>query len=593
MTEEELQKIEQTEILLENNGFKINSALVISGLSFEEIAASVDNLNDLKRKMNEGVDTREFTKNFSLDITKIDEVVKKDLYFQNNIGAKDFLDTLGLLQEKFAFSTSYVRAEEILNERLEARKDIMNKITLLDEDVTLSEKEKNRNSLLLLGGRRNIENAILESKKFLREQKGLYEESLKAFNGKAFQEELLATINKLDSESRKLSMEPSNMEVLSSIIRNARDKVVLLGHEFDNLLEFQKQYDALCEKCGISESTEKERKDTVEVTNKEVVEPIVEPIQLTEPTVEPIKKEIKDLYELAAAVRDLNKDVVMEFTNNVLTVENVDDLTTLKLPEGFKYDEKLGINNKVDDLTPYLSLDVTKKTRNLDAPDAEKNAEPIKEEVPKKNGKRHKVKKERKAILAPYVSSTLVFGGLGALCTLCASTGLAPVVPVALVGAGIGAVGQAIYNSMVKDGTITMEDAEKKMWASAGLAGIGKLVKEKSKQLFNILKYGKDYSAPTKEVAPQVNEEPVLEEVPVNNINNEVPSLEGDFQKTLDATLNEQLADVEEEKLTDVNEQLYPELDGKVTDEKKWNEFLNNSFGERYTIDGEVVRGGR
>lgn len=593
MTEEELQKIEQTEILLENNGFKINSALVISGLSFEEIAASVDNLNVLKRKMNEGVDTREFTKNFSLDINKIDEVVKKDLYFQNNIGAKDFLDTLGLLQEKFAFSTSYVRAEEILNERLEARKDIMNKIALLDEDVTLSEKEKNRNSLLLLGGRRNIENAILESKKFLREQKGLYEESLKAFNGKAFQEELLATINKLDSESRKLSMEPSNMEVLSSIIRNARDKVVLLGHEFDNILEFQKQYDALCEKCGISESTEKERKDTVEATYKEVVEPIVEPIQLTEPTVEPIKKEIKDLHELAMAVRDLNKDVVMEFTNNVLTVENVDDLTTLKLPEGFKYDEKLGINNKVDDLTPYLSLDVTKKTRNLDAPDAGKNAEPIKEEVPKTKGKRHKVKKERKAILAPYVSSTLVFGGLGALCTLCASTGLAPVVPVALVGAGIGAVGQAIYNSMVKNGTITMEDAEKKMWASAGLAGIGKLVKEKSKQLFNVLKYGKDYSAPTKEVAPQVNEEPVLEEVPVNNINNEVPSLEGDFQKTLDATLNEQLADVEEEKLTDVNEQLYPELEGKVTDEKNWKEFLDNSFGERYTIDGEVVRGGR
>lgn len=570
MTEEELQKIEQTEILLENNGFKINSALVISGLSFEEIAASVDKLNDLKRKMNEGVDTRKFTKNFSLDINKIDEVIKKDLYFQNNINARDFLDTLGLLQEKFAFSTSYVRAEEILNERLEARKDIMNKITLLDEDVTLSEKEKNRNSLLLLGGRRNIENAILESKKFLREQKGLYEESLKAFNGRAFQEELLSTINRLDSESRKLSMEPSNMEVLSSIIRNARDKVVLLGHEFDNIEEFQKQYDALCEKCGIAESTEKERKNTVEAT----IEPVVEPTKTVEPTVEPVKKEIKDLYDLAAAVRDLNKDVAMEFTNNVLTVENVDDLSTLKLPEGFKYDKNLGINNKVDDLTPYLSLDVTKKTRILDSGDVKKVVEPIKEEVLEKKGKRHKVKKERKAILAPYVSSTLVFGGLGALCTLCASAGLAPVVPVALVGAGIGAVGQAIYNSMVKDGTITMEDAEKRMWASAGLAGIGKLVKDKSKQLFNILKYGKDYSAPAKEV-PQVNEEPVLEEVPVNN---EVPSLEGDFQKNLDATLNEQLADVEEEKLTDVNEQLYPEL---------------GEFGERYTIDGEVVRGGR
>lgn len=586
MTEEELKKIEQTEILLENNGFKINSALVISGLSFEEIAASVDNLNDLKRKMNEGVDTREFTKNFSLDINKIDEVIKKDLYFQNNINARDFIDTLGLLQEKFAFTTSYVRAEEILNERLEARKDIMNRITLLDEDVTLSEKEKNRNSLLLLGGRRNIENAILESKKFLREQKGLYEESLKTFNGRAFQEELLATINKLDSESRKLSMEPSNMEVLSSIIRNARDKVVLLGHEFDNIEEFQKQYDALCEKCGIAESTEKERKNTVEAT----IEPVVEPIKPMEPTVEPvvepIKKEIKDLYDLAAAVRDLNKDVAMEFTNNVLTVENVDDLSTLKLPEGFKYDKNLGINNKIDDLTPYLSLDVTKKTRVLDSNDADKVIEPIKEEVPEKKGKRYKVKKTRKAILAPYVYSTLTYAGLGSLCALCASVGLGSVVPVALVGAGIGALGQKIYNSMAASGLVDKEHAkerqtnesfQEKTWTMAGLTGIASAVKKKSKELFNILKYGREVSEPVKE---EVKEE----------------SMEENFQKNLEEQLekHEEVTPVLEEPKAEVldSENSKEKTEEKTESMEEWRERLNGAFGESYNL-GEETRGGR
>ena len=117
---------------------------------------------------------------------------------------------------------------------------------------------------------------------------------------------------------------------------------------------------------------------------------------------------ITNLEDLVREIKALNPNVPIEITRdeNGKIIEMVHDKkNAIVLPVGFKYDKDLGINNKVDDKTPYICLPVKQK-------------EQVKTEEPPKNGPkkgtRHKVKKIRRAVVAPYVNSTICFTALAA-----------------------------------------------------------------------------------------------------------------------------------------------------------------------------------
>ena len=181
----------------------------------------------------------------------------------------------------------------------------------------------------------------------------------------------------------------------------------------------------------------------------------------------------------------LNPDVeiipAMDGYNEGIMVE---DPTKLVVPEGFKYTEGLGVNNKVNDTDPYINafVQVKKKDRDIDSeslnqesspenkPEQDTQVEPeLKPDVNGEEKSEEKAesksrvpsgklayKRTRRAIIAPYAKAILCYGGLGGIVMAAAGVGLSPVGAAMIIGSGIGAIGQKIYNKMIDNGKIEL-----------------------------------------------------------------------------------------------------------------------------------------
>ena len=519
MTEEELKNIEQTTALLVENGLVIkNTDNFIREIGNTNLNDIINKLNALEKTANEGVNISAFVEDVTKSLNSIEELVNNDSYFRSSIGANDFQNLLTNMRGKFTLSQNMLKAEEVLNGRKENLKDVERRILELKRNDSLDDVTRTSETIKLSYALNHAKKAKGEAEEFYKEQKALYDESLKTFDVVTYKNDLLSAINAIDTSYRKLSLEPSAMEKLAKVIRDTRDKIVVFGFEAQ---KSQKEFDELCKRYGLEKTNAK-----IEI-KEEVVENTMKPVETTEPVepienkeekvvpevTEPVKEEtneIKNYEELAYEVKRLNPHIeISTDEKNFLAGIIYDGESKLVLPHGFSYDKVIGINNKVDDKTPYICLpvEVKKKVETKEAPVAEpiveqvaETTEPVKEKTNSRKvepGKKYRVKKVRRAVVAPYVKSVLCFGALGSVLAICAGAGLAPILPVTAITAGIGAIGQAIYNKMAKDGIVDKESEpertndenfEEDVW---GLAAIDTLVL-KSKKMFESLKLARE-----------------------------------------------------------------------------------------------------
>lgn len=584
MTEEELKNIEQTTALLVENGLVIkNTDNFIREIGNTDLNDIINKLNALEKTANEGVNISAFVEDVTKSLNSIEELVNNDSYFRSSIGANDFQNLLTNMRGKFTLSQNMLKAEEVLNGRKENLKDVERRILELKRNDSLDDVTRTSETIKLSYALNHAKKAKSEAEEFYKEQKALYDESLKTFDVVTYKNDLLSAINAIDTSYRKLSLEPSAMEKLAKVIRDTRDKIVVFGFEAQ---KSQKEFAELCKRYGLEKTNAK-----IEI-KEEVVENTLEPVETTEPVepienkeekvvsevTEPVKEEtneIKNYEELAYEVKRLNPHIeISTDEKNFLAGIIYDGESKLVLPHGFSYDKVIGINNKVDDKTPYICLpvEVKKKVETKESPVAEpiveqvaETTEPVKEKTNSRKvepGKKYRVKKVRRAVVAPYVKSVLCFGALGSVLAICAGAGLAPILPVTAIAAGIGAIGQAIYNKMAKDGIVDKESEpertndenfEEDVW---GLAAIDALVL-KSKKMFESLKLARE----RKKSEPK----------------EEKPNLMDNFKKLFNKNVDEEIEGLD----------IQPEN----KDEKSEDHYMYE--GEEYILNPEESKGGR
>lgn len=584
MTEEELKNIEQTTALLVENGLVIkNTDNFIREIGNTNLNDIINKLNALEKTANEGVNISAFVEDVTKSLNSIEELVNNDSYFRSSIGANDFQNLLTNMRGKFTLSQNMLKAEEVLNGRKENLKDVERRILELKRNDSLDDVTRTSETIKLSYALNHAKKAKGEAEEFYKEQKALYDESLKTFDVVTYKNELLSAINAIDTSYRKLSLEPSAMEKLAKVIRDTRDKIVVFGFEAQ---KSQKEFAELCKRYGLEKTNAK-----IEI-KEEVVENTMKPVETTEPVepienkeekvvpevTEPVKEEtneIKNYEELAYEVKRLNPHIeISTDEKNFLAGIIYDGESKLVLPHGFSYDKVIGINNKVDDKTPYICLpvEVKKKVETKEAPVAEpiveqvaETTEPVKEKTSSRKvepGKKYRVKKVRRAVVAPYVKSVLCFGALGSVLAICAGAGLAPILPVTAIAAGIGAIGQAIYNKMAKDGIVDKESEpertndenfEEDVW---GLAAIDALVL-KSKKMFESLKLARE----RKKSEPK----------------EEKPNLMDNFKKLFNKNVDEEIEGLD--------------MEPENKDEKSEDHYMYE--GEEYILNPEESKGGR
>ena len=546
----------------------------------------INKLNALEKTANEGVNISAFVEDVTKSLNSIEELVNNDSYFRSSIGANDFQNLLTNMRGKFTLSQNMLKAEEVLNGRKENLKDVERRILELKRNDSLDDVTRTSETIKLSYALNHAKKAKSEAEEFYKEQKALYDESLKTFDVVTYKNDLLSAINAIDTSYRKLSLEPSAMEKLAKVIRDTRDKIVVFGFEAQ---KSQKEFAELCKRYGLEKTNAK-----IEI-KEEVVENTLKPVETTEPVeaienkevpevTEPVKKEtneIKNYEELAYEVKRLNPHIEIstderQSSDGSVHLDHIiyDGESKLVLPHGFSYDKVIGINNKVDDKTPYICLpvEVKKKVETKEAPVAEpivkqvaETTEPVKEKTSSRKvepGKKYRVKKVRRAVVAPYVKSVLCFGALGSVLAICAGAGLAQILPVTAIAAGIGAIGQAIYNKMAKDGIVDKESEpertndenfEEDVW---GLAAIDALVL-KSKKMFESLKLARE----RKKSEPK----------------EEKPNLMDNFKKLFNKNVDEEIEGLD--------------MEPENKDEKSEDHYMYE--GEEYILNPEESKGGR
>lgn len=572
MTDEELKNIEQTTSLLVENGFVIkNTDSFIRAIDNTNLEDIINKLNVLSASASEGINIGDFVNKITERLNSIEGLTNSDPYFKSSMGAKDFQTLVASMKDKFALSKNCTRALEILNERRENLKDVNKRIIELKADNTLDDVTRTSETIKLSVALNHAKNATKEAEKFYDEQKKLYDESLKTFDVVEYKNELLKSINALDDSFRKLSMEPTTMDKMASLIRDTRDEIVVFGFEAQ---KSQREFDELCKKFGLEKTNQKIEVKKEDRTPEEVNETkdnstsqTIEPEKTTEPV------NITTVEELAKEMKLLNSHLEIS-TDEKGFIESIiyDGESKLVLPKGFSYDKVLGINNKVDDKTPYISLPVKVKEKIKTADEPSKQEELVeptkssKETRKVEPGKKYKVKKIRRAVVAPYVKSVLGFTGLGVVLGIAAGVGVSPLIPIAAVGAGIGAIGQKIYNKMAANGMVDKENQDKRendpnfeedVW---GLAAIDALI-TKGKNLFKNLKQAKERKKEGQQIEQSV--ETPVEPEPVANEQKEetldTPSESQNFEEVFNQRINEIFGEPEQAPvLPNISGEVYP-----------------------------------
>ena len=572
MTDEELKNIEQTTSLLVENGFVIkNTDSFIRAIDNTNLEDIINKLNVLSASASEGINIGDFVNKITERLNSIEGLTNSDPYFKSSMGAKDFQTLVASMKDKFALSKNCTRALEILNERRENLKDVNKRIIELKADNTLDDVTRTSETIKLSVALNHAKNATKEAEKFYDEQKKLYDESLKTFDVVEYKNELLKSINALDDSFRKLSMEPTTMDKMASLIRDTRDEIVVFGFEAQ---KSQREFDELCKKFGLEKTNQKIEVKKEDRTPEEVNET---KDNSTSQTIEPEKTtetvNITTVEELAKEMKLLNSHLEIS-TDEKGFIESIiyDGESKLVLPKGFSYDKVLGINNKVDDKTPYISLPVKvkEKIKTADEPSKpEEVVEPTKSSKETRKvepGKKYKVKKIRRAVVAPYVKSVLGFTGLGVVLGIAAGVGVSPLIPIAAVGAGIGAIGQKIYNKMAANGMVDKENQDKRendpnfeedVW---GLAAIDALI-TKGKNLFKNLKQAKERKKEGQQIEQPV--ETPVEPEPVANEQKEetldTPSESQNFEEVFNQRINEIFGEPEQAPvLPNISGEVYP-----------------------------------
>lgn len=572
MTDEELKNIEQTTSLLVENGFVIkNTDSFIRAIDNTNLEDIINKLNVLSASASEGINIGDFVNKITERLNSIEGLTNSDPYFKSSMGANDFQTLVASMKDKFALSKNCTRALEILNERRENLKDVNKRIIELKADNTLDDVTRTSETIKLSVALNHAKNATKEAEKFYDEQKKLYDESLKTFDVVEYKNELLKSINALDDSFRKLSMEPTTMDKMASLIRDTRDEIVVFGFEAQ---KSQREFDELCKKFGLEKTNQKIEVKKEDRTPEEVNET---KDNSTSQTIEPEKTtetvNITTVEELAKEMKLLNSHLEIS-TDEKGFIEGIiyDGESKLVLPKGFSYDKVLGINNKVDDKTPYISLPVKvkEKIKTADEPSKpEELVEPTKSSKETRKvepGKKYKVKKIRRAVVAPYVKSVLGFTGLGVVLGIAAGVGVSPLIPIAAVGAGIGVIGQKIYNKMAANGMVDKENQDKRendpnfeedVW---GLAAIDALI-TKGKNLFKNLKQAKERKKEGQQIEQPV--ETPVEPEPVANEQKEetldTPSESQNFEEVFNQRINEIFGEPEQAPvLPNISGEVYP-----------------------------------
>ena len=572
MTDEELKNIEQTTSLLVENGFVIkNTDSFIRAIDNTNLEDIINKLNVLSASASEGINIGDFVNKITERLNSIEGLTNSDPYFKSSMGANDFQTLVASMKDKFALSKNCTRALEILNERRENLKDVNKRIIELKADNTLDDVTRTSETIKLSVALNHAKNATKEAEKFYDEQKKLYDESLKTFDVVEYKNELLKSINALDDSFRKLSMEPTTMDKMASLIRDTRDEIVVFGFEAQ---KSQREFDELCKKFGLEKTNQKIEVKKEDRTPEKVNET---KDNSTSQTIEPEKTNetvnITTVEELAKEMKLLNSHLEIS-TDEKGFIEGIiyDGESKLVLPKGFSYDKVLGINNKIDDKTPYISLPVKVKEKIKTADEPSKQEELVeptkssKETRKVEPGKKYKVKKIRRAVVAPYVKSVLGFTGLGVVLGIAAGVGVSPLIPIAAVGAGIGAIGQKIYNKMAANGMVDKENQDKRendpnfeedVW---GLAAIDALI-TKGKNLFKNLKQAKERKKERQQIEQPV--ETPVEPEPVANEQKEetldTPSESQNFEEVFNQRINEIFGEPEQAPvLPNISGEVYP-----------------------------------
>lgn len=499
MTDEELKSNDQTKAFLNENGYTVKSVSKFMDLDDSNLEKVVSDLNAYKIEMNKKVTTEDFGKELASGLEEIENVVNSDSYFAMSANATEFKNLLDRLKnETKSVLGDYLKAEKILKEREENLKDIQRRVFALDKDQTLTDDERTEQAILLKKGLEKAKSDKEEALKFFEEQKRLAPEpkALSVDEIINYRNDLLKSLAELDRACSKIIMDPlsnpTTMEKLSSLIRNASYKIVIFGTDIERS---KKEFDNLCDKYGLGVSNVKIKEKTeaprmVEETKENIVTPneTIKPEISEEPLKEETTSEEKDTTNTITEVEDLVKELVRlnPGVNSVYSVDGysegiiVEDPTKLVIPDGFKYSEGLGINNKVNDTDPYINafVQVKKKDRDVDSESLNQESSPeIKPEQdsqvkpePKPETKSEEksetqskipsgklaYKRTRRAIIAPYAKAILCYGGLGGIVMAAAGVGLSPVGAAMIIGSGIGAIGQKIYNKMIDNGKIEL-----------------------------------------------------------------------------------------------------------------------------------------
>lgn len=583
------------------------------------LESSLDELDDLSKKMNQGIDVSGFTKEAFNSLSDIREIIDNDPLFLRNSGNEEFTKYLNEVREQFniageALTNEQVlkNCEEVLSDNEALLQDANKKRTAIKSDSSLSMLDK---SIMYAEA-----NALYEKRLQARdlaikardEQKVKFEASLndmkKNLNINEFINGILKSVNKLDVSYRNLAISSGALEKLGDAIRDLRDKVVVFRN--DALFD-EAKYNEILKNCGLMKAEESkeeldkkisEIRDTiakldgnVELISEEVKndtqekdeEPgfsvddlIPEEISLDnvnekkeevseekveeKPVIEAEKesKNIETVAELVAELKKLNPNAKISIIDGTYTLE--EDINTITLPKDFKYDNNLGINNKIDDFTPYISLDVKAPVIEVKQEET-KIAEPVapeKRENPKKidtapqvpSGKL-KVKKIRKAVVAPYVKSILCFGSIEGICWILAGSNPLALTSVIAGSVTLGVLAQGIYNKLVSAGTVKgmyneMErndpNFEGEVWAYPVLDKFMSMFKNIRHNKKNTKEEVKGASEEEKQKEPEVKNEEVVEELTPAV---EEPNKEDDigFQQLFNNTLESNLKEIDEE----------------------------------------------
>lgn len=415
MTEEGLKNYKAKKKLLDDNGFVVASAEVYDrNASTSDLNEIIGTLNGLKKSINEGVDVSTFAKDISFQLDEIEKVINADNYFRNNIGAKDFENLLNNLRGKFELAQNYLKAEKVLENRVANLRDVQQRIHDLDADKTMDRQLKSDQTLELVEAKKEAKIEKERALKFRDEQKEIFDKSLTNFDLNKYRNDLLQNIKALDTSYRKLSLESSAMDKLATIIGDTRDKIVVFGRNIENS---QREFAELCKKYGLEATDMRKVELQEEVVNEISAPEIIENVPKNE-VIEENSKKIENVEDLLSVMKVLNPDLKVneevEKDGSTYKYIEVEDASKLVLPEGFNYNKNLGINNKTDDLKPYIRLEVKEIIRENEL--RNDFEEPKLDEIPsqKEPEEKHKVTKKRKAIIEKFAKNVLKYSAIGA-----------------------------------------------------------------------------------------------------------------------------------------------------------------------------------